>query len=44
MEDIQTNEGPAATNGQLDVELDEDESNIEAGIRATNLIKQFLSL
>ena len=45
MEDIQTGEGPAATHGQLGLQLDEDDSNNEAGMRARNLIKQlFYSL
>ena len=44
MEDILTSEGPSATRGQQGVQLDEDDSNNKAAIRAKNLVKQFLSL
>ena len=44
VEDILTSEGPSATHGQQGVQLDEDDSNNEAEIRAKNLVKSFLSL
>ena len=44
VEDIQTGAGPAATHGQLGLQLDEEDSNNEAEMRARNLIKQFLSI
>ena len=37
MEDILTGKGPSATHGQQGVQLDEDDSNNEAEIRAKNL-------
>ena len=36
MEDILTGKGPSATHGQQGVQLDEDDSNNEAEIRAKN--------
>ena len=44
MEDILTCEEPSATHGQQGVQLDEDDSNNVAEIRAKNLVKQILSL
>ena len=44
MEDILTGKGPSATHGQQGVQLDEDDSNNEAEIRAKKSVKQFLSV